>query len=192
MKGRAQQERQFMWEPEETIDDEQWHASLRRLEECVSKWTERVTAFAAECRQERPLPTFSDLHTRLEQQQYMVIHGQLQQQFNWLRDDMKRLVVFTSDAPGLVAMQQVITPLPERLVLLYGDEYERFSKRYEEEMMESCLSHFWNYFRPIGENLYEQHEGQISGPLSGSGSRSYWRWDGDQLIFDREGMSFVA
>ena len=167
------------------------------MNEQGTEWFEKLKAFLIECRDKRPLITRNDLQT-VEEMQCRIIGGSL---IGWLKEhgpnllqeramlagleDMEKdpFIVFTSEQPGLIAANEILSGGQSTIVFLYHDEYSAWLESNPDTNYQWHI-HTWSFFAPLdpttvqrakkypltaGEAYWLHKEGTMCGPLFGRG-----------------------
>ncbi len=179
------------------------------MAEGAGEWASRLRGYAAACRASAPLPG-RDALTPAQEWQYRIIGssiraGMREYSPRYFREQAvvhrrwgynNPLIVFTSNAPGLIAAKEAIGTGQEWVVLLLDSEYDA-SPCGEEDVGEGFYRHFWStvdteaeldpkylagvrveYPIPDGCSYWRHSEGDYSGPRSSRCATQLWCWDG--------------
>lgn len=180
-------------------------------------WTEAARRYAGECRERRPLTVRGEFPPEHERR-CMIEGGFL---FSFLRDELpyvlrqrrffgltaeldpQPLVVLTADMPGLVAAHEILSPVPDRCVLLLDEELPALEARLPKEY--AAHVHCWSRFtdrvdeRTAAEAAGAGREvraadcrlhvtGVMWGPRMGRQVEHLWRWNGRELELVKEAV----
>ena len=164
-------------------------------------WIAELKEYVAECRRENPLPDRAAL-SHNETLQYGITRNSV---IAWTEEcpeffhDPGRVVVFTSNAPGLVAASSILGE--ERVFLLFRHEYESLLEQSPDEEYQFHV-HLWSLFLddleprhdwarqryPLrGGSVYWQFsEGGMYGRELGEGREHLWEFDGEEAALLKE------
>ena len=146
------------------------------------EWFDQLTSATQEFRKEIPMPTREELNEP-EEWQCRITGSSL---VNWLDNvgdnilqersmfcKLKEIepdpfLVFTSNRPGLVAINQIVGVGNERIV--FRDQIDtEFQQQAEEQ-----------FPIPQGSSYWQHSEGTIWAQLAGRGGDHLWKWDGNE------------
>ena len=194
------------------------------MAEGAGEWAARLRRYAAACRASTPLLS-RDALVGAQEWQYRIISdsipaGMREYSPRYFREQAvvnrrwgynNPVVVFTSNAAGLVAATEIIDTGHEQIVFLLGSECD-VSPCGEEDVGEGFYRHFWSTVdteaeidpeylaqvraeHPIPDGcIYWRHsEGSWSGPLASRCVTQFWCWDGKTpTVIEGAGVRMVS
>ncbi len=185
----------------------------------VDEWANSLREEIAQHRSESPLPDRASL-SHVDEQRCRIVGGAfiawlenygphfLQERSmmaHMLQVDPEPFIVFTSDAPGLVAAQEIIGNDNERVTFMFEHEYES-SPTVADDPTFACHVHFWSAFKdgvessieeeakskfpiPVDCSYWQHSEGTLWGVNCGRGVDHLWQWDGQKPELLEEAIS---
>ena len=194
------------------------------MAEGAGEWASRLRGYVAACRASTPLPG-RDAFTCAQEWQYRIVSGSIRAGIReysprYFREQAvvhrrwgynNPVIVFTSNAPGLIAATEIIGTGHEQVILLLDSEFDP-SPCGEEETGEDFYRHFWSTIDteaeldpkfvaewraehpiPNGCCYWRHSEGVYSGPRSSRCATQLWRWDGGTpTVIEGSGQRLVS
>lgn len=180
-------------------------------------WSAALKGYVRDQRRARPIPardTLSDedeWHCRIIGGEFMRwyrrhlpdILGQ-RMVLGVMQFDPEPIIVVTTSMPGMVAMQEILSQLPDDPVYLLHDEFMKWEKDHSADLFTFHIHH-WSYFRQIHQELLERARvafpdvsteqfrlhasGDLWGEQCGMEGSHLWQWDGQEMELLEEGFS---
>ncbi len=186
---------------------------MAQLSDETIEWRDRLVEFLAKMREQSPRPRREDLSAR-EDEKRRVAGGALMQFLQFLQSEAafehfpvleempigERVFVFASDAPGVVAAEDIVDPESDRAVVATKHEWRAWLRAPDGDADADYAHHYehWSVWHqnfeanwdlpdePPGE-FWVHEEGFALADRAGRGARHLWTWDGDELeLFEQD------
>lgn len=177
------------------------------------EWRDELAEFVDGLRERSPRPSREEL-SELEDEQRRVAGGGLMQFLQFLQSESafelfpildeqpidERIFVFASDAPGVVAAEDIVDPDSDRAVVVTKDEWRAwldapgtdadptFQHHYEHwSVWHRDFQASWNLPDDEPGEFWVHEEGFALADRAGRGARHLWTWDGEELeLFEQD------